>query len=504
MVTGPTSLRARIRWALVGFGGIAAVLLALGAWFIDEALEHVVIQDTLRAEASRVITTLDSHNPVHYNTALMRHYFLSDPDAGDDDVRLKPGEPGAYAPVAPGLYLPPRTARRNDLDRALWRNTAQPRTTGSSALSAPAFSWTLAQGLVGYLWQSARAASVPPPALRRLAPGFHEAVTLDSRDYYVLVRNGPDGRYYIAYDTTRLRRREHWFVGALVIAVILILYSADRLGRHMADRLTRPLAELAATVRAVDPGQRRARIPSERGDPELSDIAQAFNAFLSRMDEYVEREQAFTRIASHELRTPLAVIGGAAEVIAARGPQQSADAPPLRRIRRATREMSETVEALLALARGEEDSAATPCRVDRLAAETVTEHAYLVEDRDVRLEVGPSEPTTVHAQPRMVGILISNLVRNAVQNTASGTVRVSVDGRTLRVEDTGRGLDPALAERFLQGAGARRRGEARGHGLGLYIVGQICQRYGWPVQINANPRGGTVVQIGVRDREAPA
>lgn len=501
----PPSLRGRIRWALVGFGGIAALLLALGAMFIDEALEHMVIQDTLRAEASRVMATLKTPHPSHFDTAVMQHYFWSDPgeDArDDDDIRLKPGTADSYAPVAPSLYVPAHGYRRDFMDGSLWQGVTAPSTLSSRSSPRRTFNWSLQQGLKGYLWRSRVSQDTPPPALRHLKSGFHEAVRLDGRDYYVLVRNGPDGRYYIAYDTTRLHRRERWFVGALIFAVALILYSADRLGRHTANQLTRPLTELSAAVRTIDPARRHTRIPAERGDPELSDIASAFNAFLARMDEFVEREQAFTRTASHELRTPLAVISGAAEVIAARSDTQDPAAAPLRRIRRATREMSETVEALLALARADGDADAGSCRVDRLAAEIVADHAYLTEDRDMRLEMEECKPTEVSAHPRMVSILISNLVRNAVQNTSRGRVTVAVDGQALRVEDTGHGLDPALAERFFKGEGVRMRTDLRGHGLGLYIVGQICNRYGWPIQINANTHGGTVVLVRMKRETA--
>lgn len=503
----PPSLRGRIRWALVGFGGIAAVLLALGAMFIDEALEHVVIQDTLRAEASRVMATLKTPSPSHYNTAVMHHYFWSAPDEDtgkDDDIRLKPGEADFYAPITPRLYFPAQTYRQDFMDGSLWRGHVGTSLRFPDRQGTGAFHWSLRPGLKSYLWPRRGATQdTPPPALRRLKPGFHEAVQLNGRDYYVLVRDGPDGRYYIAYDNTRLNRREHWFVGALILAVALILYSADRLGRHTANRLTRPLTDLAETVRTIDPARRRTRIPADRGDPELSDIAHAFNIFLSRMDEFVEREQAFTRTASHELRTPLAVISGAAEVIGARGEDQGPTAAPLRRIRRATREMSETVEALLALARADGDADATLCRVDRIANDIVADHAYLIEDRDVRLEMGRCEPTTVLALPRMIIILISNLVRNAVQNTSRGQVSISVDGQGVRVEDTGHGLDPALAERFFKGEGVRMRSDVRGHGLGLYIVGQICSRYGWSIQINANAQGGTVVLVRM-SQGAPA
>lgn len=418
MVTGllrrrlrAVSLRARVHWALFGFGAATALILVIGALMLDETLERLVIQGTLQAEAARTAPALRSPHPETRDNALLRHYGASAPDA-----------------------------------------------------------------------------------LRHLAPGFHEGVALNGRYYYVLVREAAGHREIVAYDTTRLRAREHWFAGALALTLVVIFLAAHRFGRSTAERLTRPLARLAQTVHRIDPASRNSRIPTDQGDPELSHIATAFNAYLARMDDFVAREQAFIRSASHELRTPLAVVGGAVDVLRARGLDRDGAAGPLERIERATRTMTETVDALLALARREAAAHETsPCRADRLLNAAVGAQRELAAQRGLTLTLGACEPTTVHASARMLAMLMENLLRNALENTDRGTVTASVRAGTLSVVDTGSGLDPDTARRFLRGAGPAER--VRGHGIGLYVVGQICAHHGWKVTFEPNPAGGTAVTV---------
>lgn len=350
--------------------------------------------------------------------------------------------------------------------------------------------------LLRHYFQPAAGIAVPVPAVfERLTGGFHEDVRLDGRSYYVLVKNVTGGHLYVAYDTSRLVSREYWFAGAIALALVLILSAAARLGRTTAMCLTRPLSELAQAVRDFDPVARDTRIIVDHGDPELNDIAAAFNTYLARMDQFIAREQAFTQTASHELRTPLSVISGAVEVIRARGYERGALAAPLGRIQRSAGEMTETVEALLFLARATSPEEVPPCRVDWLVAEMLARHACLVENRPLTLTLGRCEPTTIAAPRRMLAILISNLLRNSVQNTPRGHVTAGVIEGAVCVIDTGEGLDPILAARFLNERAGAAAEAARGHGLGLYIVGQVCARYGWPIEIGRNPDGGTCTRI---------
>lgn len=51
-------------------------------------------------------------------------------------------------------------------------------------------------------------------------------------------------------------------------------------------------------------------MPIPRRQDEISDLANAFNDMLERMQKFILQQQQFVEDVSHELRTPVAVIEG--------------------------------------------------------------------------------------------------------------------------------------------------------------------------------------------------
>ena len=83
----------------------------------------------------------------------------------------------------------------------------------------------------------------------------------------------------------------------------------------------------------------------------------------------------------------------------------------------------------------------------------------------------------------MLIVVLSNLVRNAVEHTTSGTVRVEVEADRASVSDTGPGLPPALLEQ-LHGSGPQ-----PDVGIGLATVQRICRRFEWRFEIQCPAAG---------------
>ncbi len=111
------------------------------------------------------------------------------------------------------------------------------------------------------------------------------------------------------------------------------------------------------------------------------------------------------------------------------------------------------------------------------------------------LSAGPLDDTEVIAPPRLLAIMIGNLVRNGIQHTRRGSVTVRLVTGQVIVADTGDGLEAMPADRLfmagVQGAGA----SVTGYGLGLYIVRRICERYGWGITLAPGRGGGTDVSV---------
>jgi signal transduction histidine kinase len=190
----------------------------------------------------------------------------------------------------------------------------------------------------------------------------------------------------------------------------------------------------------------------------------------------------------------LTVIAGAAELLAAHPEASSpALARPLERIRRATAAMEETIEVFLLLAREDTVRAQESPLPLRAVIEDVLDNLHhLVEDRPLEVKVDVAAEVRVSANERVLAIVLGNFVRNALQRTESGAVRIRGGADRVVVSDTGLGIPAHLLDR-VTGRGVR--GPSGGHGLGLAIVRTLCERCGWRLEIDSVEDVGTTITL---------
>jgi signal transduction histidine kinase len=325
-----------------------------------------------------------------------------------------------------------------------------------------------------------------PRHIAMLKPGEMHRVRSGGRLLDVLVRDGDFGRLYITYDVTTYATQDAIALLVLAIGVIAIVIVAALAAAAISRRLVEPVTALAARLTEIDPGERHVRIGAQFAGNELEPIARSVDMFMERLDGFVEREQSFTATASHELRTPLAVMRGAVELLEN---SSAADRPgagkALARIQRAVREMSEFTDALLALSREQQAAAATDttCDVNAVLARVVEDQRSVSPAKRIVLEIETGTNLKVAAPESMVAMTIGNLVRNAVQHGTGGDVLCRSQGRELVVTNAGTlpTDNPASLRRFTTHPG--------GHGMGLYLVRRICERYGWEITLENGPQG---------------
>ncbi|ODU38834.1 MAG: hypothetical protein ABS92_13625 [Thiobacillus sp. SCN 63-374] len=218
-----------------------------------------------------------------------------------------------------------------------------------------------------------------------------------------------------------------------------------------------------------------------------------FDRQLSRMRAFMERERAFGADMSHELRTALAVILSATEVLLDDDTLSDKQKARVQRIERAARDMAELGTALLLMAREDHAQPGGGCQVAAVIDEAVEKQRHLLGSKPVAVDVQTDPALVVSADCGLVDILVSNLVRNAFSYTAAGSVTLHQDSRSLVISDTGRGLPAdAVDQAFLRHF---RDIASTGAGIGLSLVKQICDRYGWQVRLESGERQGTTVTV---------
>ena len=279
-----------------------------------------------------------------------------------------------------------------------------------------------------------------------------------------------------------------------VVAVTWMTYRATRRVLAPMDWLLREVARWdpqRPDTRSLAPD----RIPeSVQGDARK--MADALHALGERMDAYIAREHDFTRDASHELRTPLTVIRVAADLIGHDEGLSGSSRRSLARIQAANASMESLMDALLLLARDENVALET----EDFAVRDVVEHEMelvrsLVEGKGLALDLSIEAEPVIHAPPRVLGVMLGNLLRNAVRFTDSGRIEVRLAADAVEVIDTGIGMDAATLARAFEPFYRANFEQPLGPGLGLSIAHRLGQRCHWPLQLASTPGVGSRATI---------
>ncbi len=353
-------------------------------------------------------------------------------------------------------------------------------------------------GLRVYASTDARDAAAMPEVLRGLDEGLHDDLRVGDTEVVALVRDYGGERYTLAMDIEQFSREESRFellTLAAALAMLLLVSLSAALG---VSYLLRPLSQLAGRIGALQPARGAAEITLERGaGSELTVIADAFNDFLRRNRQFVERETTFVNTASHELRTPIAVINGAAELGLQPGADPASMREQLERIRRSAREMDHLVTLLLALAKDPAKLARSnePLALHVLLPEVVEDHRHLTVGKSLQLNLEPLPECEIHAPPGIVRAAIGNLLRNAIENSDQGVIDIALDrSGTVTIRDPGHGLSPeqisAIYLRMARGGGES--------GIGLDLIARLCDHFGWRLSLQSDAGRGTtaVLQLG--------
>jgi signal transduction histidine kinase len=330
-----------------------------------------------------------------------------------------------------------------------------------------------------------------PRHIARLKPGEMHRVKSGRRTLDVLVRDGNFGRLYITYDVTTYATQEKIALLVLGLGVVAVVIIAGLAATAISRRLVEPVTALADRLTQIDPGQRHVRIGAQFAGNELEPIARSIDTFMERLDGFVEREQSFTATASHELRTPLAVMRGAVELLETQTVGRPGAGKAIARIQRAVREMTEFTDALLALSREPQSLAPadTTCDVYAVLARVIEDQRSVAPEKNIVLDIRGGGHLRVAAPESMVAMTLGNLVRNAVQHGTGGDILCRASGRELVVSNSG-----ALPAGQLENIPPRFTSHPGGHGMGLYLVRRICERYGWAIRLE-NAGGGVTATL---------
>ncbi len=219
------------------------------------------------------------------------------------------------------------------------------------------------------------------------------------------------------------------------------------------------------------------------------------------LSAYQELRAGFTAAVSHELRTPLARLLALLESAMLPGSDVGELMEQARREVENARELIDDVLFLGELETGREVVSLGRTAAKPVVDEVVDSLADRADHAGMTLVVRADDHVQLPLRPRMLRVVIENLLANSIRYAGQGTT-CTVDlaetphGAVLSVSDDGGGVPaadlPRLFERFYRGDQAR---TSRGTGLGLAIVKHIVTSAGGEVEATSEPGEGLAIQI---------
>ena len=265
----------------------------------------------------------------------------------------------------------------------------------------------------------------------------------------------------------------------------------------MTVRAGESLVAAAPARRGGAYGERRQARPRGRDKIDMNEI-DILQKRIARLEERIEELDAFASSVSHDLHAPLRTVRSYARILEE---DHSGELTPMaracvERMVRATRDMGNLIDELLALSRFDNQPVTMSLVNTRALVERVLEDLVPKGSDRVQLVVGALGHCL--GNPRLIQQIWVNLLSNALKFTRDRDPALIEIGSTARdhivtyfVRDNGVGFDSLTArDLFLPFRQFHDRLEYEGQGLGLSIARRIVSRHGGRMWAESRPGEG--------------
>ena len=305
----------------------------------------------------------------------------------------------------------------------------------------------------------------------------------------------------VALSTDVISEAEGGVALATLLPIVLLLPVLALVIGFVIRKHVAPL-DAAAAALARRPAASFEDLPVENLPTEVRPLVEEINRLMRRLETTVLREKQFVTDAAHALRTPLTALQLQVDVLDG-GRDEEEKAIRLAQLRTGLRRIIRMSEQLLSLARNESAAGQVEEKTDlRQSLEDVSQlYADAARAGQIRIQVESEAPVFVPGNSRRLGLILGNLVENAIRYSPAGSpvsIRSSVAGGRVRIEvwDEGVGLPPSELERVFERFYRAPGDTSNGTGLGLSTVDAIVRQSGGSVWLeNRTDTSGLVAIV---------
>ncbi|MBK8713019.1 MAG: HAMP domain-containing histidine kinase [Niastella sp.] len=266
---------------------------------------------------------------------------------------------------------------------------------------------------------------------------------------------------------------------AMVILLLMVLFIINR---FVLNKLWLPFNNTLKQLRQFNLQSKKNLELNDSGINEFKELNKAVKVMSSQVLKDYESLKSFTENASHEIQTPLAVINSKLELLMQSENFTEQQMNGVETIYDEIRRLSRLNQSLLLLTKIDNHQFRETEEVDlaRIIVKQLNNYEELIAAKQITLTQNISETPPVLMNETLAGVLITNLITNAIKhNIDHGSIEVVLKENRLSVSNSGSELScrpEELFERFKKDTH-----QTESLGLGLSIVKKICEQYNFKV-----------------------
>ena len=270
--------------------------------------------------------------------------------------------------------------------------------------------------------------------------------------------------------------------GLTAIFFVLLLVGFIILNRHISRKLWQPFYHSLDKIRTFRLDQENRLTFEAPRISEFAELNQSLDRLISANINVYNQQKEFAENASHELQTPLAIIQSKLDLLMQSIDLKSDQYEIIEDAMKALSRVSRINKNLLLLTKIENSQYMEMESVNfsSLLATNIKLFVNFLENKSIRLTEEITCDVVVEGNRILIEILVNNLITNAIRySPENGTMSIVLSPRELKIINVGQtSLNrDRIFERFGTGSST-----SPGTGLGLALVKQVSQRYGWDCQ----------------------
>jgi heavy metal sensor kinase len=285
---------------------------------------------------------------------------------------------------------------------------------------------------------------------------------------------------------------------------ILFLLAAG-VGWFMARRALAGVETVTQTARRISNGNLQERVPVNKREDEIDQLAQTFNQMLDRIQTLVTGIKEMSDNIAHDLKSPITRIRGISEVTLTTGASlDDFETMAAGTIEECDR-LLDMIKTMLAISRTEAGVSSLEKKeidISAVIRDACDLFQSTAEDKGITIGCQADETIWVDGDLRLIQRMIANLLDNAIKFTSpEGHVDVSMpadnyQGVQIAVADSGIGISPEdlslIFERFYRCDPSR---SESGTGLGLSFARTVARAHGGDITVSSTPGQGSVFSV---------